>query len=81
MAKFVPVSPSSRLKRHTMAFRITSAELVDFLPFAQIFGKGGQSEALRWLITNPEVRRIMRQAMADARETSQETQELLEDSA
>lgn len=50
-------STSERLA-HTVAFRLTPTGYLDILPFFEAFGS--DSEALRWLLDQPEVQRVIK---------------------
>lgn len=45
---------------HTVAFRLTPSEYLKVLPFFESFDGGKGSNALRWLLDQPEVLRLMR---------------------
>jgi hypothetical protein len=48
---------------HTVAFRLTTSQRLELLPFFE--SCGGGSEAMRWLLSQPEVQKVM-QARVDA---------------
>jgi len=56
--KFEIVRIDERLSE-TVAFRLTPSERVTLRPFIDSFASGSIGEALRWLVTHPEVRAVM----------------------
>lgn len=45
---------------HTVAFRLTPTGYLDILPFFETFESAQGSEALRWLLDQPEVQQVIR---------------------
>lgn len=62
---FTPFMKPHEKLSHTVAFRVTSAEFLELLPFFEVFD-GQNSVALRWLLTQEQTKETMRAAVRQA---------------
>lgn len=49
--------------KRTVAFRLTTSEYLELLPFFEAFGQS--SGALRWLLSQPETQALIRRAVEE----------------
>lgn len=74
MSGNLPPMPSIRFpavadkRNHTVAFRLTDSEYLELLPFFEAC-QGQPTLAMRWLLSQPETRELMRLAVAEATAT------------
>lgn len=62
---FHPSLPAHEIRSHTVAFRLTSAEYMELLPFFEAFA-GSPSNALRWLLSQESTKATMQEAVTTA---------------
>lgn len=60
------VEPDGERLTHTVAFRLTPSEYLELLSFFEVFSGGRGSEALRWLLAQPEVRDVITRRVQQA---------------